>query len=69
MRTSLTLALAVAISLATLSVLEWNTYRHLPAGEVTIVQLEGARIEEPTPLAPLAQAKVDGQVVRTASSL
>lgn len=64
MKTSLTLVVAVAISLATLTVLEWNTYRHLPAGEVTIVQ-----IEEPTPLAPLAQADVEGQRVRTANSL
>lgn len=64
MKTSLTLVVAVAISLATLTVLEWNTYRHLPAGEVTIVQ-----IEEPTPLAPLAQADVDGQRVPTANSL
>ena len=64
MRTSLTLAVAVVISLATLSVLEWNTYRHLPAGEVTILQ-----IEEAAPVAPLAQAEVDSQVVRTASSL
>ena len=64
MRTSLTLAAAVAISLATLTVLEWNAYRHLPAGEVSITQ-----IEEPTPVAPLAQAELDSQVVRTASSL
>ncbi|MBM0104562.1 hypothetical protein JM946_07375 [Steroidobacter sp. S1-65] len=64
MRTSLTLVVAVAISLATLSVLEWNTYRHLPAGEVTIVQ-----IEEPTSVAPLAQAELDSQRVRTANRL
>lgn len=68
MRTLLTLAAAVVINVTPLAALEWNavtTQAQLaPAGEVTITQLE-----ESTPVAPLAQAKVDGQVVRTASSL
>jgi hypothetical protein len=62
MRNTLTLTVAVAISLSTLAALEWNANRHLPEGEVTIIQ-----IEEPTQVAPLAQAEVDSQVVRTAS--
>jgi hypothetical protein len=68
MRTVLTLAAAVVINASALAALEWNatTQAQLaaPAGEVTISQ-----IDELTPLAPLAQAKVNGQVVRTASSL
>jgi hypothetical protein len=64
MRSALTLAVAVVISLSTLAVLEWSSTRMpIPAGEVTITQLEGSTAE-----APLAQAEVDGQVVRTASS-
>jgi hypothetical protein len=63
MRTVLTLTVAVAISLSTLVALEWSSTRApLPAGEVTIMQ-----IEEPTQVAPLAQADVDAQGVRTAS--
>lgn len=65
MRTTLTLAVAVAISLSTLAALEWSANREpIPAGEVTIIQ-----IEEATQVPPLAQAEVDSQVVRTASSL
>lgn len=63
MRTVLALAAAVVINATAIAALEWNvTQQVTPAGEVTIVQ-----IEEPTPVASLAQAKVDGQVVRTAS--
>jgi hypothetical protein len=64
MRTTLTLAAAVAISLSTLAALEWSANRSLPAGEVTIIQ-----IEEPAQVAPLAQAEVEGRLVRAASSL
>lgn len=65
MRTALTLAAAVAINVAAAVALEWNvTQQATPAGEVTVVQ-----VEEPTPVAPLAQATVEGQVVRTANSL
>ena len=60
MRTTLTLAVAVAVSLSTLAALEWSANQTLPAGEVTITQLE-----QPT---QVAQAEVDSQVVRTASS-
>jgi hypothetical protein len=63
MRNTLTLSVAVAISLATLAALEWSANRTLPAGEVTIIQ-----IEEPTQAAPLAQSQVDSQVARTARS-
>jgi hypothetical protein len=64
MRTPLTLAVAVAISLTALIALEWSATRTpLPGGEVTITQ-----IEEPTQLAPVAQAEVESPVVRTASS-
>ncbi|MDY6948881.1 MAG: hypothetical protein SXG53_24565 [Pseudomonadota bacterium] len=63
MRNTLTLAVAVAISLSTLAALEWSANRHLPQGEVTIIQ-----IDEPAQAAPLAQSQVDGQVVRTAAS-
>ena len=63
MRTALTLTVAIAISLTTLIALEWNANQEpLPAGEVTITQ-----IEESTQVAPLAQAEVDSQVVRAAS--
>ncbi|MBL8268118.1 hypothetical protein [Steroidobacter sp.] len=64
MRTVLTLAAAAVINLAALAALEWNvTQAQLPpAGEVTITQ-----IEEPTPLAPLAQVQVERQVARTRS--
>ena len=66
MRTTLTLAVAVAISLSTLAALEWSSTRTLPAGEVTIIQIEEpAQLEEST---QVAQAEVDSQVVRTASS-
>ncbi len=68
MKTTLTLAVAVAVSLGTLSVLEWNSYRDLPAGEVTIVQLEAGQNGEPARVAPVAQAERDGRA-RTASSL
>jgi hypothetical protein len=61
MRTVLTLVAAVSISLATLTALEWSANRKLPAGEVTIQQ-----IEETT---QVAQAEVEGQVTRTASRL
>jgi hypothetical protein len=65
MRTTFTLAIAVAISLTTLAALEWSANREpVPAGEVTIIQ-----IEESAQVAPLAQAEVDSQVVRTARSL
>lgn len=60
MRTTLSLALAVAISLSTLAALEWSANRTLPAGEVSITQLE-----EPT---QVAQAEVDSQVARTAGT-
>ncbi|HEY0681533.1 MAG TPA: hypothetical protein VGD45_04330 [Steroidobacter sp.] len=60
MRLVTTVTAAVVISLTLLSVLEWNASRTpLPAGEVTITQ-----IEEPI----AAQAEVDRQVIRTASS-
>lgn len=70
MRTALTLAAAVVINATALVVLEWNvTQAQLaPAGEVTIVQVEEAHAEGSTAVAPLAQAEVDGHVVRTASS-
>ena len=63
MRAALTLAAAVVINASALAAWEWNvTEQATPAGEVTITQ-----IEEPAPAASLAQVKVDGQVVRTAS--
>jgi hypothetical protein len=70
MRTALTLAAAVVINVTALAAWEWNvTEQVTPAGEVTIVELEGKQIEGAAPAASLAQAQVDGQVVRTASSL
>ena len=65
MRTALTLAAAVVINATALAAWEWNvTEAVTPAGEVTVTQ-----IEEAAPIAPLAQATVDGQIARTASSL
>lgn len=64
-RTALTLAAAVVINVSALAAWEWNvTEAVTPAGEVTITQIEG-----PTQVAAVAPAKVEGQVVRTASSL
>jgi hypothetical protein len=66
MRTVLTLAAAVVINAVALAALQWGvTQAELPpAGVVTIAQ-----IDEATPVAPLAQAEVEGQVVRAANSL
>lgn len=70
MRTALTLAAAVVINVTALAAWEWNvTEQVTPAGEVTIVELEGKQIEGTAPAASLARAQVDGQVVRAASSL
>jgi len=67
MRTALTLAAAVVINVTALAAWEWNvTEQVTPAGEVSIVQLE--RNEGATPAA-VAQAPVEGQVERSASSL
>ena len=67
-RTALSLAAAVVINLTALAAWQWNVNEQTtPAGEVTIVELGVAQIEEPAPIASLAQATVDGQVVRTAS--
>jgi hypothetical protein len=64
-RTALTLVAAVVINVTALAAWEWNVTEQItPAGEVTVTQ-----IEEPAPAASLAQAKVEDQVVRTASSL
>jgi hypothetical protein len=64
-RTALTLVAAVVINVSALAAWEWNvTEAVTPAGEVTVTQ-----IEEPTQVASLTQTAVDGQVVRTASSL
>lgn len=69
MRTALTLAAAVVINVAALAAWEWNvTEQVTPAGEVTIVELEGTQSEGAAPTASLAQAQ-DGQLERTASSL
>ncbi|WP_116810208.1 hypothetical protein [Steroidobacter cummioxidans] len=66
MRTALTLAAAVVINVTALAAMGWdvNQAQRAPGGEVSITQ-----IEEPTQVAAVAPAKVDGQVVRTASSL
>lgn len=66
MRSALTLAGAVVINAAAWAVMEWNvTQAQLPPpGEVIITQLD-----QVTPVAPLAQTRVDGHVVVTASSL
>ena len=62
-RTALSLAAALVINATALVAWEWNVNEQVtPAGEVTITQ-----IEEAAPVASLAQATVDGQVVRTAS--
>lgn len=62
-RTALTLAAAVVINATALAAWEWSVNEQVtPAGEVTITQ-----IEESAPVASLAQAKVDDQVVRTAN--
>lgn len=65
MRTVLTLAAAAVINLAALAAMEWNVTRAQlpPAGEVIVTQVEEATYE-----APLAQVKVEGQLVRTASN-
>lgn len=72
MRTVLALAAAVAINASALAALEWNVVsteaRLAPTGEVTVVQMELGQLEAAAPVAPLAQAKVEGQVVRTAGS-
>jgi hypothetical protein len=69
-RTALSLVAAVVINASALAAWQWNVNEQVtPAGEVTIVQLEGAQIEEPTPVASLAQTKIDGQVVATAHRL
>lgn len=61
-RTALSLAAAVVINVTAAAAWEWNvTEQVTPAGEVTVTQ-----IEEATPAASLAQAKVEGQVERTA---
>jgi hypothetical protein len=66
MRTALTLAAAVVINVTALAALGWDVSRaqRAPSGEVSITQ-----IEEPTQVAAVAPAKVDGQVVQTANSL
>jgi hypothetical protein len=66
MRTVLTLAVAVVINAVALAALQFGvTQAELPpAGEVIISQLE-----QPAPVAPLAQAEVEGQVAPTANSL
>lgn len=70
MRTALTLAAAVVINVAALAAWEWNVIEQVtPAGEVTIVALEETQSERATPAASLAQAPVDAQLGRTASSL
>ena len=67
-RTALSLAAALVINATALAAWQWNVNEQTtPAGEVTIVELGVAQIEEPAPIASLAQATVDGQVVRTAS--
>jgi hypothetical protein len=59
------LAAAVVINVTALAAWEWNVTEQItPAGEVTVTQ-----IEEPAQVASVAQTKVDGQLVRTASSL
>jgi len=68
MRTALTLAAAVVINVTALAAWEWSvTEQVTPAGEVTIVELEGARSEGTAPAVSLAQA--DAHVERTSSSL
>jgi hypothetical protein len=66
MRTVLTLAAAVVINATALAALQWGVRQAElpPAGIVTISQLE-----EMSPVAPLAQAELEGQGARTASSL
>jgi hypothetical protein len=62
-RTALSLAAALVINATALVAWEWNVNEQVtPAGEVTITQ-----IEEAAPVASLAQATVDGQVVPTAN--
>lgn len=62
-RTALSLAAALVINASALAAWEWNVNEQVtPAGEVTITQ-----IEEAAPVASLAQATVDGQVVLTAN--
>ena len=62
-RTVLSLAAALVINASALAAWEWSVNEQVtPAGEVSIAQ-----IEEAAPVASLAQATVDGQVVRTAN--
>lgn len=62
-RTALALVAAVVINATALTAWEWSVNEQVtPAGEVSITQ-----IEETAPVASLAQATVDGQVVRTAN--
>jgi hypothetical protein len=64
-RTALSLVAAVIINASALAAWQWNVNEQItPAGQVTITQ-----IEEPTPVASLAQTKVDAQVVQTAHRL
>ncbi|MFC4310713.1 hypothetical protein ACFPN2_16590 [Steroidobacter flavus] len=64
-RTVLSLVAAVIINASALAAWEWNVNEQVtPAGQVTITQ-----IEEPTPVASLAQTQVDGQVVQTTHRL
>lgn len=66
-RTLLSLAAAVVINATALAAWQWSVDEQTtPAGEVSIVELGVAQIEETAPVAALAQASVDGQVVRTA---
>jgi len=66
MRTALTLAAAVVINVTALAAMGWDVSQaqRAPNGEVSITQ-----IEEPTRIAAVVPAKVDGQVVQTANSL
>lgn len=62
-RTALSLAAALVINASALAAWEWSVNEQVtPAGEVSITQ-----IEEAAPVASLAQATVDGQVVLTAN--
>jgi len=62
-RTVLSLVAAVVINATALAAWQWSVDEQVtPAGEVTISQ-----IEEVAPVASLAQATVDGQIVATAS--
>lgn len=67
-RTVLSLAAALVINATALAAWQWSVDEQVtPAGEVTIVDLGVGQIEEAAPVASLAQATVEGQVVRTAS--